>query len=338
MSLLTITAANAYPGFVQVEFMLRNLAAQTYRDFELIILDISYDDNKDKVVELSTSLGLNDVIHLPTCRAKHVAQHVHWEIFNNSLALASSPWIFQFGIYRYVHRRVIETIIDRASRNICIVFPQNHVEAATLQRTDYDLIESLHGMSADTVPCSYLTQSGFFSINRDVFIDQLNGHTEALTAHHWVDCDLSQRAKNATLNVQQCSKGLLRIDRLPGDLHYHGALAKTVCSHELEDCPWNMFASMSYADSHLTDNPNTVRIDQQGYGWLQCRRCGILIVETPNAFMEHLDKQKIIKAPINLGGVGRNLRILADDLRGKTISEKTQILRDSHTNPRYLSA
>jgi hypothetical protein len=134
-------------------------------------------------------------------------------------------------------------------------------------------------------------------------------------------------------------RALLRISRLPGDMRYLGARTeKVVCAPEYLDCPWNMFAAASYKDSNLPENPNTSHIIHAGYEWLQCRRCGILIVEQPEKFASYLLTNKIVKAPINLGGVGRNLRILADDLRGKTISEKTQILRDSHTNPRYLSA
>src|SRR3990167_1252246 len=127
MTNLSVISANAYPGFSQVEFLLRNLAAQTFRDFETVLIDMFYAENASAVRDLCTTLGLTNVVHAPACEARHVAPWLPWELYSNALLLASSEWVLHYGVKRYMHPQAVGVVASQADAGICTVLIQKNV-------------------------------------------------------------------------------------------------------------------------------------------------------------------------------------------------------------------
>ena len=332
--MLSVLSANVYSGFSHVEFLLRNLAAQTCQDFELILMDMLYDENKVQVAELSSQLGLiNRIIHTPACEDAHVGHYVHWEMHNNTLLLATNEWVLFHGVKRYLHRQAVQTVLDKTAAGVCTVFVQKPSTEESLSGRQFDDIENQYAMSVKPYKFSYLSQSGLFSIKKDVLINDLNGHSEALVLHHWVDCDLSARAFHLPLNVEMVDSALLRLHRTGTYTtirHRHA-----FCDKEVNpNCIAHYF--LPYSVKPRIDTP-VERFMYAGWEWVRCDVCGMIGVEDENAYVARLQSDKTyIRAPINIAGIGRNLVRLSDDLEGLTLPEKIDIISKSHDNKRYL--
>lgn len=333
----SIICSNVYPGKPPIEFMLRNLAAQTFRDFEVIIVDAFYRANKILVEELAESLGLA-IVHTPACEQRHAGSRLHWELLNNGLLLANSEWLLFHGVHRYLHHQALAVIADKAAENIPIVLMQCRAED-TIESLPAN-VEEVLGLHVDTQPYGYLSQSGFFSIKKSDML-LMNGWNEALTLHHWIDCDLSQRAKKLPLKVRILGCALLRLERSG---HYGlnavesdqiSGIGKSPCDRLVNpDC------LMSLITQPLVNNrvqSSTVqRFTHDGYEWIRCSKCGQIGIEHPDSYMAFLDARPVIKAPINVYGVGRNIVRLAEDLSTMPLASKVYAMAASHNNPRYL--
>ncbi len=339
---ISIVCANIYPQFDSIAFMLRNLAAQSYRDFELVIVDAHYEMNATGVRDLCAQFELKNVIHAPAMEARHVGRWMHWELYSNALLLSSSPWAVYHGVHRYLHRRALEIIVDKAAHGIATVLLQNNVPDSSL--VSFNDIEEANCMSVYCEPWPYLSNTGFFSIQRDVMLHTLNGYNEALTLHHWADTDLSQRALHLrTMKVELMRAGLLRIahpkDSGKENRHpYHEfPLCKLPCSYTVNpNCIIHQIDHMVSGQVRRIQVP-VKRIVHRGFEWVQCDQCGCLGIEDEGEYVNHfLTNPDNIKAPIGVGGIGRNLATLDSDLLKLEFSSKIDLIASSHTNERYL--
>ena len=344
---LSVICSNVYTGFAPLEFLLRNMAAQTYKDFELVIVDAYYEENAAYVKELSQELGLLRTIHTPACEARHVGRWMHWELLSNALLLSSGQWILQHGVHRYMHRGAVQCVVERAEQGICVVLYQG--KGFAIMPCSFDDIEGPFEMDTHLEPLSYLTQSGFFSIRRDILINELNGHNEALLLHHWVDSDLSERARHlASLKVELMPKGLLRMEKPSWVIHRHSPAINDW------DISKTSFTARGRQTCRITENPRCVvwllrslgahrridgpvqRITHNGFEWVWCPDCGAVGIEDPDAYISNLSNSAFILSPINVCGIGRNIFTLDRDLHGLDLTDKVRLISDSHDNPKYL--
>lgn len=343
--LLSVICANVYQGFDHIAFMLRNLAAQTYRDFELIIVDAYYDQNATGIQDLSTQFGLKTV-HVPAMEARHVGRWLHWELYSNALLLASGQWALYYGVHRYMHRRALEFIADRAVHNILTVLYQNNVMNDEPLPESFQAIEEAYGMSIYCEPWPYLSQTGFFCIPKDVMIHTFNGYNEALVFHHWADTDLSQRARHyKQMRVEVMSMALLRVSHPKDSATRTGIalppaqaafpLSRQPCSFDKNPSCITWLLQALRNDRHIT--VPVQRIVHDGFEWVRCEVCGCVGVEDEWAYIEqHLASAAYMRAPIGLAGIGRNLAALDADVRKLELTNKIDLIAASHDNPRYL--
>ena len=339
MRLLSVLCTNAYPGTEHVEFMLRNLAQQTFHDFELVLVDMFYDDNAQIVSELSEILGLRSVLHTPACEARHVGRWLHWELYSNALLLSHGKFVLHHGMNRYLHRSALEVVASCAEHNTNLVLAQRNVEESLSSLAFYVDPEVQFAMSTSISSWPYLSQSGFFSINTDTMIHDLNGHNEALLIHHWVDNDLGARSEHlaGSMRCRIMQNGLLRLNKSRSGGYSQVLVGKPVCSRE--DNPQCVAWLIDALQEYRVIGGSVERINHKGYSWVRCGVCGTIGVEDSSAYVARLSENSgLVKAPVNVAGVGRNIEILADDLRGKSTADKVSTLIESHTNPRYLQA
>lgn len=348
---LSVLVGNVFDGFDHIAFLLHNMAAQTTRAFELVLVDEFYQSNYIRVRDLGALFGLK-IVHTPPCEMYHAGARMHWELHNNELLFASGEWVLHHGVFRYLHMAAVETVISNAEQNICTVFAQN--PGGTLGDIYACNVETRYDLSMESVDYPHLSQSGFFSIRRDDMIHLLNGHNEALTLPHWVDNDLSQRARRLPLKVTVVQKGLLRLEKStrygqkelctnpPLELHYPFYAVRTASGMGMPTCDWdinpkclNFCLYTPFVEERKIDK-SIRRFIHNDYEWLQCPVCKTLCVEDPESYMGHLDSHTNKRAPVNLGGIGRNLGRVDEDLRGRPLTEKIAIMKYSHVNPRYL--
>ena len=334
--MLTVLDVNAYPGKHYIEFALRNLAAQTCRDFQTIIVDMSYTENRSLAVELIENLGLQNVHHVPALEDRHAGRLVQWDIYNNAALLATTPWIFFYGLKRYLHRNAVETIMRHCQEGIGISVQQVRPdESVTVENIgyDFDRIELDYSLNTDTVQIPWLAQTGFFSIHIDTYIRALNGYNECLLIQHWVDNDMNARAMRVPMRVCNMGRGMLRLNSQLG----YGAVnvGRKTCyssptSKCLRDCLNRRAENVRLADGVAE------RFIHDGFEWIYCPACGTIAVDKEFDYMAYIVSKPSVKAPINVHGIGRNLERLFDDVRDLAMPDKLDIIAASHTNPRYL--
>lgn len=343
MRLLSVLCTNAYSGMAHVEFMLRNLSEQTFRDFEIVLVDMFYDENKNAVADLCGVLGLQNIVHTPACEATHVGRWLHWELYSNALLLASGRWVFHYGVNRYLHRNALQTVADNAQQGFSVVFAQRNVEESIETLLPRDMIqssacESIYHMNVSVYPWQYLSQSGFFSVESDVMIHDFNGHNEALVIHHWVDNDLGARSQHLTgkIRCKIAQNGLLRLNKSRTGGYSGVRVGKPVCAREANPICVAWLIDGLREDRRITGDVE--RVEHNGYSWVRCAVCGTIGVEDSPAYVARLSTNAAYtKAPVNIAGVGRNIETLAADLKSLTLQEKVETISGSHTNARYLS-
>jgi hypothetical protein len=334
---LSIISANVYPGYEPVEAMMRNLAAQTSRDFELVLVDAFYAENADPVARLAQELNM-PTTHTPAMEAKHVGRSLHWELYNNALLLATSPWVQYHGVYRYLHRDTVSTIICCAARNTSVILFQMR-EDPEIPVTDN--VEKDYSMDVDMHGWKFLQHSGFFSARRDVVLNRLNGYNEAIVNDHWVDCEMGARVWHIPLDVAVMARAILRLERKG---HYGveengrmiSRIGKAPCTHEENPKCIRYLLNALREDRRIREPVQ--RLVNEGFEWVRCERCGTLGVEDSDRYLAHLlNNPGLIRAPINVAGVGRNLARLDADLQNcSTLAEKVALISASHDNPVYL--
>lgn len=339
--ILSVLVPNAYPGTRILEFSLRNLAAQSYRDFETVIVDMCYEQNCAAVIEICERLNLRNVVHVPACEAKHIARILHWELYNNAALLASCPWLLYYGSRRYMHRGAVAAVVEKAQQGISTSLPQlpSPESVETLWNVPFEQIEAMHKMDLESKNTPSLIQTGFFSIPRDTFIHKLNGMNEALVIHHWVDNELSARLRYVDEKSCWIRGAILRLHRSLGEGYTAVPTERALCSlEENPKCAYHLARAVDTSKPRpykITEHVN--RVTANDYGWIWCDKCLTIGLEDDEDYMRHvLSSPKYIKAPINVHGVGRNISRLDRDLAGLPLHKKLTILAGSHTNPRYL--
>lgn len=332
--MLSILCGNVYSGFKHVEFFLRSMAAQTYRDCEIILADSFYTENKTGVAELCALLGLGTVVHVPSAYGVDVGRKMHWDVYSNALLYSSGDWVMHYGVYRYMHRDGIMRVAQNAASGILTSFAQIPAPQTIddLMSDDYGAIESRYEMEVSPRRWSTLSQCGFYSIDRDRIVNIFNGHNEALILHHWVDVDLNTRAANyGHLQTDVIDRGVLRMTK-PG--YSAIRVGKPVCSREVNP---NCVSHRLDARQGTERIENVERVSNRGFEWVRCQQCGAVGLEDPDAYIKYLRDTSCTRAPVNVGGVGRNIQRLEDDCKKLSTSSRFELISSSYSNARYLS-
>lgn len=345
MSISVITT-NVFPGHPHVKRIIKNLGEQTTKDFEWVFVDASHDDNRALVAEMTAAHGIKNVIHVPFCGATHAGRKFHWECYNNAILLATRPNFLRLGVWRYFHHEVVEFAAAMAAKGIWVNLTQRPGDP-TDDMTHQEIVEKygieMKSQSERTLMGSHC---GMFSYNRQKMID-MNGNNEALTIHHWEDADLNSRWEQlGKVKMISLEKAFLRIEHRKDTYPYNdpGAggpyIGKTVCSPDKKHtCPYYVNNNHKLSITGPAQGYDLKWVNHRGYFWAHCPDCGMVAVSHDDQYFNLLKTNKdFFDAPINVAGVGRDIRKLQDDLSKLTSMEsKLNLLCSSHTDPRYLS-
>lgn len=344
--MISIITTNVFPGQPHVNRIIKNLGVQTTKDFEWVFVDAFHDSNKLLVAELTAIHGIKHVVHVPFCGATHAGRKFHWEGYNNAILLATRPVFLRLGMWRYFHHEVVEFVTSMAAKNLWVNLTQRAGDV-TDDMSHQQIIERF-GMDIKTRSEKDHMEShcGMFSFDRQKMID-MNGNNEALTIHHWEDCDLNSRwVQLGKTRLISLEKAFLRIEHRKDTYPYNQSdlggpyIGKTVCPPEKKHtCPYYVHNNQKLSITGPAQGYNLKWVDDRGYPWAHCPDCGLVAVSHDEQWFELLKTNRaFLDAPINVAGVGRDIRKLQNDLGKLTAMEsKLTLLCSSHTDPRYLS-
>jgi hypothetical protein len=337
MSISVITT-NVFPGTRHIEFAIRCLGAQTYKDFEWVFVDAFHDRNESLVRELCDKHGLKWVIHAPLCPPTHVGRRYHWESYNTALMFSTRYYFVRLGVYRYFHQDLVRTALEHANDGVWLNISQRAMQGFN-DDLSFEEINQKYDVEMDCWDKSPRLEShcGMFSFSRAKMIE-MNGNNEALLIHHWEDGDFNSRLVQAenvpAINVH---KSFLRIEHCKEPASTDGPfLGKRVCEHHVN--PNCIFYAKNNHDIENNPVENTHWFDYKGFLWAKCDVCGTVAVSNADKYFHYLKTDpRGMRAPINVQGIGRNIGILDDDLKKLTsFQSKVELLTSSHTDPRYL--
>lgn len=332
MSISVITT-NVYPERIQIATIIRNLGEQTYKDFEWIFVDAYYLENKEIVKELSQRAGLRRVVHAPFVGGSHVGRQFHWECYNDALLLSSEKHFLRLGVYRYFHHSVVQFAVDQAQNNTWVSLRQQDIRDFDASLSHQEIVNR-YGLETNTVQkwSQMVSHCGMFSFSRDKMVE-ICGNNEALIIHHWEDVDLNCRWTHlGEVKLLSLDNAFLRVYHSKS----HPYKAKNYCQHS--DNPNCLVWAKNSHELENYPQPNMEWIEHRGFRWAKCPVCGAVAVGYCDKYFEWLKTEpQALIAPIGVGGVGRDIRILDEDMaKLSTLESKWELLASSHSDPRYL--
>ncbi len=334
--MISVLTTNVFSGSDHLKIIIQNLGVQTFKQFEWVLIDAYYNENKELVKELTEKAGLRTVVHVPICDQPHIGHMYNWNCYNNALLLSSNRLFLRLGVHRYFHNKVVETAVELAGQNKFLNLRQRNVDSLSVDSDNINYHKLEDDYKLETLSRIFWktmnSQCGMFSFDKSAMIE-MNGNNEALLIHHWEDIDLNCRwTQHSPVDMVSLENAFLRV--------YHDKsspyMEKKVCTHtDNPDC-------IVYAkNSHELENYPTNDIEwiyYRDFKWARCKKCKTVAVSYCDKYFDYLKtNKKGYLAPINVGGVGRDIRIVNEDIKKlSSLQDKVELLTASHTNPRYL--
>ena len=342
--MLSVITTNVFPDTKIISFLVQNLSDQTFQDFEWIFVDGYYNENKELIQTLCKDKQFKTV-HVPACHSPY-PRIQHWELYNTGLLLASRPLFFRFGTYRFFGKYTLQKVVEYYyEKNYFVDFCQIRVPENVIENYKMELFDEYQMGYDAPISKPFYTAGGFFSSSKE-FMLSLNGEDEAaLALHHWEDCELDARAiQYAGPIMVRISKGMLRIEHRHRPQGYNLKTTTSPCGRE--KCL--VFAPVVgsevhhiypfYKDSaHQERRVNQNSFAYRGFKWVYCPDCGVMSPYDCHEYFDFLKEHKQV-APIGVNGfLGRDLRIIHEDLKQlNSLESKIMLLESSYTNKRYL--
>lgn len=343
---------------------LRCLSEQEFKDFDVLLVDCHFQKRRGYMAELAEKYKLA-ITHVPYLPNLNVAKKLDCAVFNAPYLFSESPKIVRYSCWRFVRpqftRICVEspTAVDFYFHNVS---PPTKADAHHL--TDHNI--KVWDMQSDVVNWNAvptkggqpgaswgshddrdtgvipfpLNACGNYMVPRETWLN-LNGCDEAIfSSEHWEDQDFCQRANNAGV---LCSRNAGIMYRLH---HFYGGHSGR--ANELPDFgEFKKLCPKCEAVEH-TPKPDRRELRRRIRAgeldtpnemvWVckECKYCGPIFFEDEGEYHAYLRRKKITRSNIIPSHkLGRNLRILAGDMDGKSLQEKVEIFEDSYTNSRY---
>lgn len=334
--MISVITTNVFQvGLKELKFTVANLANQTHQDFEWVLCDNYYQDNKNIIKELCEKNKIR-CIHFPMVGMSHIGSQWHWELYNNALLISTQPYFIRFGIYRYMHKQTLEFVVKSITKKGIYVDQTQQYVTNDIFDFNGDIEEKYNlSILPENITEVPTTHCGMFSMNKEAMI-QINGNNEAAEIrHHFEDGDLNARWRNKTsqkIPMVHLKSSFLRIDHIK-DLNRPKLDSMEPCFKEY--CLTNFHG---FSDDKVIPHPEIVRFKYREFPWLACRTCGMMSPASIDGYFKHLETYKSPVAPIGVNGVlGRDIRILNEDInKFQSLDSKVALLKISHTEPRYL--
>lgn len=344
---------------------LRCLSEQEFKDFDVLLIDCHYIKRKDYIPELAEKYKLN-IVHVPYCPNLNVAKRLDCAIFNAPYLFSESRNIVRYSCWRFVRPNFTKIC---AESKIAVDFRFHNVEPPSRDRMHpvtnhdaevwpmsgdevrWDRIPTRSGRpgaswgpdsdcdaAASTFP---LNAYGNYMVPRSEWM-RLNGCDEVIfSSEHWEDQDFCNRAHRAGIPCSRRSHIMYRLHHLYGG-HAGRANIPPDFGELKKICP--KCEAVEY-----TQRPDRRELKRRlangelvefGHGrvWVckVCRYAGPIFHADEGEYFKILERDGITRSNIlPMVRLGRNLQVLADDMDGKTLSEKVAIFHDSYTNERY---
>lgn len=347
-----ITLATWQDSHILLRMMLNSLSQQTVKDFDIIIVDHFYENRIEAVKELAEHYKL-DILHMPFIPATHYAKrYMDMSVFQTAFVMSESERVCRLSEYRFVSPEFVERILATPGN---LDFFYHDLAGASFDVWD----EESDFINWRKVPFFPQTQVidepyplnayGNYCHVREQWL-AINGFQDNLGPFHWEDQDFNARASKVGQRSSRLPNLMFRIYHTYPSNQQRATRPllhpfKDVCG-KCQQTVDRFYAEWKpgYNDSHWSkyfmyrDRSEISYEEQQGFLWLQCNECKFTL-----PILENGDVQGILlgmpdykQSPIGLfGNVGRNMRTLSEDLRGKSWSDKIVIHEDSWTNPKY---
>lgn len=357
---VSMTPAFFYPEDWLLRAQLRCLSEQTFKDFDVLLVDPHYHKRT-----FYKQYGLN-IVHVPYVPDLKAARKLDCAVFNAAYLYSESPKIVRYSCWRFVRPNFTQICVDS---NMSVDFYFHNVEPPTRDsmhvvtnhdariwdmqsdEVHWDKIPTKAGQPGaswgsdsdkDAKPTIFpLNCYGNYMVPRDEWL-RLNGADEVIfNSEHWEDQDFCNRAHRAGIPAWRKAGIMVRLHHMYGG---HSGRANIVPDYGA----FRPLCAKCNAVEHTT-RPNRRDLKRrlangelmefgQGRVWV-CKEClysGPIFHDDEGEYLQHLKKHDITRANI-LPSVklGRNLQILADDMDGKSLSEKVEIFNRSYHDERY---
>lgn len=354
------------PGDWLLRAQLRCLSEQAFKDFAVYLIDPHYSKRASYIPELAAHYKLN-VVHVPYKPNQRVASRLDCAVFNAPYLFSESPRIVRYSCWRFVRPDFTKICVE-SKTNVDFRFhsiqPQNFVgrddSLNTNHPTDiwspgsdvvnWDKIPTKAGMGGATwgedadrdAPETLmpLNAYGNYCVSRKDWFS-INGTDEVFSrAAHYEDMDFTQRAHNAGIKCERKCHVLYRLS------HNYGNHSGR--SNEPTDYPLTKNCDACEAACHVLEPKRFDLARRHAAGEIEffnehkvwvCRKCllaGPIYSVGCHEHTEWIKSSRRTQATIiPKFKHGRNLRILAADMDGKSLSEKVEIFERSYSDPKY---
>jgi len=344
---------------------LKCLSEQTFKDFDVFLIDPHWRKRRNYVPELAATYKLN-LVHIPYTPNLRIAKRLDCSVFNAVYCYSESPRIVRYSCWRFVKPNFTAACVN-AKHSIDFYF--HNFEPPTRDSmhfiTNHDA--RVWDMNSDVVHwdkipkragepgASWTSHSdkdsplqpfnlacyGNYCVPRSDWL-KINGCDEAIfSSEHWEDQEFCLRANLAGL---LCERKALTCFR---GHHNYGQFSGR--SNEVPDfgefkkiCP--KCESVEYTQKpHRRELKRRIasgELSVFGAAWVcnECLYCGPVFHADEGEYPAYIRRNKIIRSniiPEKL--IGRNLQILASSMDGKSLSEKVEIYNDSWGNKKYYT-
>lgn len=358
-----MTPAFFYPGDNLLRAQLRCLSDQSAKDFDVLLVDPHYNKRKSYIPELAEKLKL-DIKHVPYVPNLAVAKRLDCAVFNAPYVFSESPKIVRYSCWRFVGPEFTRKCLE-AKHSVDFYF--HNVEPPTRDSmhpiTNHNaLVWNINSdvVNWDAMPrkagdpgASWTSHSdhdqplqpfplncfGNYMVPREDWLN-LNGCDEVVfSSEHFEDQDFCNRANLAGMQCERKAHQMWRLHHLYGshsgrsnELPDYGAF-RPICKNceAVEYIPKPMRRD-------LVGRTRRGEINIYGQVWV-CKDCGYagpVFHKDENEYQHWVKRNRRTRSNIIPSEkLGRNLRILAADMDGKSLDEKVAIFRDSWHSERY---
>lgn len=345
---------------------LKCLSEQAFKEFDVVLIDSHYNKRWRYIPELAAHYNLR-LIHIPYTPNLRVAKKLDCAIFNAPYLFSESTRIVRYSCWRFVKPNFTQACVDAKH---CVDFYFHNFEPPTRdsmhQVTNHDM--RVWDMKSDVVHWDAIPKKGGipgaawtshsdrdeppqpfplnccgnYMVPREDWLN-LNGCDEAIfSSEHWEDQDFCLRANLAGLKCERRSHIQYRAHHLYGAMS--GRANETPDFGEFRKlCP--QCEAVEYTPKphrrELIRRIGNGELWANGRVWVckTCFYCGPIFHADEGEYSRHIRDKRITRSNIIPEfKLGRNLRRLAEDMDGKSLSEKVEIFNGSYDSPRYYEA
>jgi len=348
---------------------LRCLSEQEFKDFDVLIVDPHFNKRRSYMPELQQRYNLN-VVHVPYRPNQRVASRLDCAVFNAPYLFSESPRIVRYSCWRFVRPNFTKLCVE-SNTNVDFRFhsisPRNFVGQDSNNETNHptdiwdgksDVVQwnnvpthagmggATWGDDADVDAFETLmplNAYGNYCVSRKDWLS-INGTDEVFTrVCHYEDMDFTQRAYNAGIRCERKAHVLYRLSHNYGN---HSGRANEPTDHPLtKNCPECERACQvlepNRFDLKRREAAGEIEIFPEHKVWV-CKKCLLAGAVYHAGCHEHTEwiksSGRTQATIIPKHKMGRNLRTLASDMDGKSLTEKVRIFEDSYNNERYYRA